>query len=591
MKKAVALLAALCATLPALAAGASAPPAWVAKSDAHAKTVLDVPAKLAPETADQIGIEGLEDQITDLGPGSFERQQEALKQAQAALAPRLAAETDPLVKQDLQILQRAVSDAIEGNDLANTYQVPYTDVPQTIFAGLRALLDDQVAPARRAKALVRLRRYVGLEPNTTPFAVLARDRLREAMTPGRQLPYKGQLEKNLSNSTRFVDGAAQLFQKYKIAGAEEGLKRLRQQVADYDAFLKGEVLPKASTDFRLPPQIYAFNLRQNGIDTPPAELAQRARVAFMEIRNEMMALAPLVAKQKGYPSSAYRDVIRALKKDQWAGESILPRYEQRMKEMEDIIRRERVITLPARAARIRLASEAESAAIPAPNMRAPRMIGNTGEIGEFVLPLRVPTAPGGTRQDMAAFDDFTYDAASWTLIAHEGRPGHELQFASVVEKGVSIARAIFGSSTVNIEGWALYAEAEMKPYEPLEGQLITLQLRLLRACRAFLDPELQMGKVQPEEAVRFLMEEAVFSEPMSRQEVDRYTFLAPSQAPSYFYGYTRWLQLRSQVEFALGKKFDRQRYHDFLLSQGFLPPDTLAEAVMTQFVPAEKVRN
>jgi uncharacterized protein (DUF885 family) len=141
-----------------------------------------------------------------------------------------------------------------------------------------------------------------------------------------------------------------------------------------------------------------------------------------------------------------------------------------------------------------------------------------------------------------------------------------------------------------VEGWALYAEAEMKPYEPLDGQLITLQLRLLRACRAFLDPELQMGKVQPEEAVRFLMDEAVFSEPMARQEVERYTFQAPSQAPSYFYGYTRWLQLRSQAEFALGKKFDRQRFHDFLLGQGFLPPDTLTDAVMNEFVPAEKAR-
>jgi len=581
-----AVVAVLCVAAPAWAAA----PAWVAKSDAHAKIVLDVFAKLAPEQAGELGVEGLDEQITDLGPGAFDRQQAALREAEAALAPRLAAETDPLVKQDLQILQKAVRDTIEGNELANRYQVPYTDVPQTVFAGLRTLLDDQVAPARRAKALVRLRKYVGLEPGTTAFAVLARDRLREAMVPGRQLPFKGQIEKNLSNSARFVDGIAELFATYKISGSEEGVKLLRRQVADYDAFLKSDVLPKAGSDFRLPPQIYAFNLRQNGVEMPPLELAQRARVAFMEIRNEMMALAPLVAKEKGFAGSDYRDVIRALKKEQWTGATILPHYEQRMKEMEDIIRRQHIISLPARAARIRLASEAESAALPAPNMHAPRMIGNTGEIGEFVLPLRVPTAPGGTTQALAAFDDFTYDAAAWTLVAHEGRPGHELQFASVVEKGVSIARAIFGGSTVNVEGWALYAEAEMKPYEPLDGQLITLQLRLLRACRAFLDPELQMGKVQPEEAVRFLMDEAVFSEPMARQEVERYTFQAPSQAPSYFYGYTRWLQLRSQAEFALGKKFDRQRFHDFLLGQGFLPPDTLTDAVMNEFVPAEKAR-
>jgi len=550
--------------------------------------VLDVFAKLAPEQAGELGVEGLDEQITDLGPGAFDRQQAALREAEAALAPRLAAETDPLVKQDLQILQKAVRDTIEGNELANRYQVPYTDVPQTVFAGLRTLLDDQVAPARRAKALVRLRKYVGLEPGTTAFAVLARDRLREAMVPGRQLPFKGQIEKNLSNSARFVDGIAELFATYKISGSEEGVKLLRRQVADYDAFLKSDVLPKAGSDFRLPPPVYAFNLRQNGVEMPPLELAQRARVAFMEIRNEMMALAPLVAKEKGFAGSDYRDVIRSLKKEQWTGATILPHYEQRMKEMEDIIRRQHIISLPARAARIRLASEAESAALPAPNMHAPRMIGNTGEIGEFVLPLRVPTAPGGTQQALAAFDDFTFDAAAWTLVAHEGRPGHELQFTAMVERGVSQARTLYAFNSVNVEGWALYAEAEMVPSEPLEGQLIALQLRMMRAARAMLDPMLNLGLISRPEAERVLLEDVVLSKAMARQELDRYTFNSPGQAGSYFYGYSRIMQLRAETEVALGPKFDRMAFNNFLLDQGLLPPDLLAKAVREEFVPAQK---
>ena len=84
----------------------------------------------------------------------------------------------------------------------------------------------------------------------------------------------------------------------------------------------------------------------------------------------------------------------------------------------------------------------------------------------------------------------------------------------------------------------------MKPYMPLDGQLIGLQHRLMRAARAFLDPELQLGLVKPEEAVRFLMDEVVLSEPMARQEVERYTFRSPGQATSYFYGYLRWMELK-----------------------------------------------
>jgi uncharacterized protein (DUF885 family) len=234
--------------------------------------------------------------------------------------------------------------------------------------------------------------------------------------------------------------------------------------------------------------------------------------------------------------------------------------------------------------RIQLASEAESAAVPAPNLRPPRLIGNTGEIGTFVLPLRIPGKGG---EGKLGFDDFTYAAASWTLTAHEGRPGHELQFASVVERGVSLARALFAFNSTNVEGWGLYAEAELQPYEPLEGQLIALQNRLLRAARAFLDPGLQTGVITREQALRVLRQDVCLSEAMAQQEVDRYTFLAPGQAPSYFVGYSRMLETRAAAERALGEHFDRKAFNDFVLGQGLLPPALLRRAVMEEFVPAQ----
>ena len=57
----------------------------------------------------------------------------------------------------------------------------------------------------------------------------------------------------------------------------------------------------------------------------------------------------------------------------------------------------------------------------------------------------------------------------WTLTAHEARPGHEMQFSSIIESGVSIARAVFAFNSANVEGWGLYAEAIMRPYLPLEA--------------------------------------------------------------------------------------------------------------------------
>jgi len=242
------------------------------------------------------------------------------------------------------------------------------------------------------------------------------------------------------------------------------------------------------------------------------------------------------------------------------------------------------VTLPERQASIRLASDAETAQTPAPHMVPPRLIGNTGQYGEFVLPLNLPPKPG---QEALKFDDFTFDAAGWTLTSHEARPGHELQFASMVEHGVSIARAIFAFNSANVEGWGLYSEAEMQPYEPLDGQLITLQLRLQRAARAILDPMLNLGQITPEAARQFLQQQVGLSPAFAKSEVDRYTFLSPGQATSYFYGYTRIMQLRGETEVKLGQAFDRQKFNDFILSQGLLPPDLMKKAVDEQFIPSQ----
>ncbi|HYO16663.1 MAG TPA: DUF885 domain-containing protein [Thermoanaerobaculia bacterium] len=579
----VALLA-LPAVPPALAQ--TAPAAWVQKSDENTQILLEVLARFSPEGAGELGISGLDEEILDLKAGFDERETAATRKAGEELRRRLAAEKDPAVRQDLQILIEAVDDSLEGRRLREKHSLPYFNVTQIVFGGLRGLLDDQVEPQRRPAALVRLRKYAGLEPGYQPLARLAEGYTRARLADPRLFgPFRERIERDLSNNATVLAGIEELFKRYGVKGYEEPYARLREQLAAYDQFVRNEILPRARTDFRLPPELYAFSLRQVGIDMPVDELVSRAKVAFREIQNEMQALAPLVAKEHGIASTDYREVLRELKKKQIEGEGILPHYEARIKALEEIIRREGIVTLPDRPMKFRLASEAESVGSPAPHMQPPRLIGNTGEMGEFVLPLRIPAQEG---QKTLALDDFTYDAFSWTLTAHEGRPGHELQFAALVEKGVSKARAIYAFNSVNAEGWALYAEAEVKPYLPLDGQLAALQSRLARAARAILDPGLQSGTITREEALRILREEVGLSEGMALQEVQRYTFRSPGQATAYFAGYTRLMELRAEVERILGPKFDRRKYHDFVLAQGLLPPALLRQAVMEEFIPKQK---
>jgi hypothetical protein len=560
-----------------------APPVadWVKKSNQNARLMVELMAKLQPESASQFGVEGYDDQISDLSPGFVERQLKATREVHEKLVGRRSAETDPRVKQDLEILVKAAADSIKGTELSEKLEVPYFSLDQLMFGSFRGLLDDQVAASRRPAALVRLRKYTGLEPGSTPIVELAMAYIRERMSNPKLLaPVKLKVEKDLAQASFFLAGIGELFKKFKIEGYLPAFVKLEEQLAAWNQFVKSEVLPRARLDFRLPPELYAFRLEQIGIDIPPAVLATQAHRAFTDIQNLMQEVAARVARERGMRSASYRDVIRELKKDQLVGDAILTHYQARLKEIEQIIEERQLLTLPARPARIRIASAAESAATPAPNMHPPRLLGNTGEVGEFVLPLNVPDKSG----KMQKFDDFNFAAASWTLTAHEARPGHELQFASVIEQGVSDARATFAFNSTNVEGWGLYSEWLIEPYEPADGHLICLQHRLMRAARAFLDSELQTGKLTREQALAVLKNDVVLSDAMANQEVERYTFWAPGQANAYFYGYTRLRELRDQVEKAMGSRFNAKAFHDFILAQGLLPPHLLKKVVFEGFV-------
>ncbi|HSU33121.1 MAG TPA: DUF885 domain-containing protein [Bryobacteraceae bacterium] len=556
-------------------------PAWVLKSNENAKLLLDVYARYSPEGTGSLGVHGLDEKISIPFAGKPERYRHDLTEAVNTLQSRLASEQDLLVKQDLEILIAAGQREIRSSEINERLLLPYLNVAGNAFYGIHSLLDDQIAPERRKAAVVRLKRYAGVEEGYTPTTVLAEQRFREKMnSPGLLGPSREQVEKNLSDANSLVTGIGLLLEKYKMQGYEDAYAKFKNEMAEYQQFVRTVVLSKARTDFRLPPALYKQNLEEVGVDFTPDELKQRAHQSFVEIQREMKPLAARIAQERHLPSSDYRDVVKDLKKDQLNATDIMPLYHQRLADIESIIRREHLVTLPNRPAIIRLASAAETAQQPAPHMLPPPLLNNHGEQGQFVL----PAGTSGANGKALKYDDFTFAAASWTLTAHEARPGHELQFATMVEEGVSDARGIFAFNSTNVEGWGLYAEWFMLPYMPDDGKLISLQLRLLRAARAFLDPELQEGKITPEGAMQVLQNDVVLSEAFATEEVDRFTFRSPGQAVSYFDGYLRLREIRDAAQKALGSKFDMRKFHDFILSQGLLPPNLLRKAVLSDFV-------
>ena len=558
----------------------AATPGWIEKSNVYTQKVLDMDSRYQPESASFYGAEQFDTEVFDLKSRVYERNLADMEKLLAELTDDLKSETDTKVKQDLQILITSVKDRIKSAQLNQQYMLPYFAVGENIFQGLQIVLDPRNKPERQAHAIERLKKYAGMAPGTEPLTELAKARTVERFAESNLTgPYVPELEKAAKNTEIYINGIADMFKEARLKGWKDAHGKLAKQLRDYDKWLMQEIMPRARKDNRLPEPIYADNLKAFGVTMNPRVLMQRAMFGFAEIRDEMQVIAGLIAKERNLPSADYRDVLRELKKNHAQGEAILPLYKSRLRDLEEIIRKHDLVTLPARDSIIRLASEAESAATPAAHMNPPRLIGNQGEFGEFVLPLRNPNA-----DPKEVMDDFINESVAWTLTAHESRPGHELQFSAMVENGVSLARAIYAFNSANAEGWGLYSEALVQEYLPLDGQLFSLQSRMLRAARAFLDPMLNLGLMQPEQAKAFLMNEGTFSDPFATQEVDRYTFKAPGQATSYYFGYLNLRATRLEAELAMGVKFKQKDFHDFILLQGLLPPKLLRQTVMEDFV-------
>jgi hypothetical protein len=585
----ISLLTTLILSLPAFAQTQPADRSWIATSNSYANLLTEVEFKHHPEAASTQGLSEFDNKISQPTLADQDRQREETAAALAKLKSASSEKQPREVAQDLQIMIRKVELDFKQEDFARAHEVPFFNASEMVFGGLHILLDEQTPSDRRPAAVVRIREYAGLEPGYTSITEILKQRVVEQMAkPGIIYPARVEIETEMARNSNYIDGIAALMQKYNLTGWQEPFGKLKMQLADYDAWVRATVLPKARTDFRLPPEEYALALEDYGVVIPPDQLATMAHRAFTEIQEEMKSIASQIAKQRNLPSSDYRDVIRELKKQQLVGDAILPFYEERLKQIEKIIVEHQIVSLPDRPARIRIATAAETAQQPAPHMQPPPFLHNTGQKSVFVLPLNIPAGPGQTASEK--YDDFTFDAAAWTLTAHEARPGHELQFDSMLEHGVSLARVRYAFNSTNAEGWGLYSEYLIKPYMPLEGQLVSLDYRMLRAARAFLDPELQAGKITPADAYRVLEQDVVSSHAFAQEEVERYTYRAPGQANSYFYGYTKLIELRADTEKALGPKFNQKKFHDFILAQGLLPPDLMRKAVMEDFVAAQETR-
>lgn len=168
-----------------------------------------------------------------------------------------------------------------------------------------------------------------------------------------------------------------------------------------------------------------------------------------------------------------------------------------------------------------------------------------------------------------------------TLAAHEGVPGHHLQFARATELGDLPKFPRAGGYVAFGEGWALYAETlgfDLGLYKDPVNRYGHLQAQMWRATRLVVDTGLHDRGLTREAAIDYMASETGMARGTMEAEVDRYLG-RPAQALGYMLGQLKIVELRDRAREKLGDRFDIRRFHTAVLDQGSVPLPVLERQV------------
>ncbi len=166
------------------------------------------------------------------------------------------------------------------------------------------------------------------------------------------------------------------------------------------------------------------------------------------------------------------------------------------------------------------------------------------------------------------------------LTIHEAYPGHYVQLEYSNRSGSLLRRVL--QSGVYIEGWAVYTEQTMLDQGYGDGdlalRLMQLKFYLRAVANTILDYRMHCAKMTDDEVMKLLVEGAFQSEGEARLKIIR-AKQSSTQLSTYFVGRMAHYRLRQQMERELGEKFDLARYHQAVLEQGSIPVKYLPELV------------
>jgi len=331
----------------------------------------------------------------------------------------------------------------------------------------------------------------------------------------------------------------------------------RQALEEHGTWLRTDVLPRATADWRAGPEQFEEIVRLRELMANGDEILAVGEGILADER-----AARAATSQELDPTMSPEEVADLVKNDHPTtfGEA-LEEYRRSMDAARRFVIDHDLATMPADDSLVVI--------------ETPSYLRHLIPFAAYYDPPRFDPRPTGTYivtppATPEMMREHCYASISNTSV-HEAYPGHHLQLASA-RTNPSLVR-VLSTAAEFTEGWAFYCERTMKEQgfdDTPKHRYIQHTDAIWRATRIVLDVKLHRGEIGIEDAIEFLIAQTGFERPAALAEVMRYTF-TPTYQLSYLFGRHLIDRLKADVERAEGSGFSLKAFHDTLIYGGTMP--------------------
>src|SRR6476619_69213 len=320
---------------------------------------------------------------------------------------------------------------------------------------------------------------------------------------------------------------------------------------DYKTWLKNDLLPRSTGDFRIGAEKFRKKLRFALASDMSMEDLMKAARADLEQTQKAIYETALPLYKKYFPNAdeatladrkkVTTGVLDKLAEERPTDDTIVAYSKTVLKEATDFVKAKNLIRVPTTPIDIIVMPEFKRGQSIA-YCDSPGSLEKNGKTFFAVAP--TPNDWNQQRKDSFFREYNNYMLRNLTV--HEAMPGHYLQLAHSNEfKAPTLVRAIFQSGTF-IEGWAVYAEQFMAEagYGGPEVKMQQVKIRLRVICNAILDQGIHAKNMSEKEAMDLMTKQGFQQEGEAVAKWKR-ARLSSAQLSTYFVGVTEHLDLRA----------------------------------------------